>query len=132
LSLSFSIFVNDIFGAYYGSSGLGGEVLLLNSTGSSVVATLYGPNDAFETGGNPNNWVTVTNMNITADVVGGTTYQLQFLESDATGPINVGIDGVSLVATSASVPEPDMLIPIALLAAFCVFRARRFSAAGVK
>jgi hypothetical protein len=128
--LSFSIFVNDLFGG----GGTGGEVALFangaNPLAAAPLVVLWGPNDTAESSLNvPNAWVTVTNMNITGDLTAGTTYELSFLESDSTGPINVGVDSVSLVTTgngNGSTPEPSMLIPTALLAAFFAYRARGF------
>ena len=52
--LSFDMFVNDIEGSAFGSSGAGGEVSLLTSTGA-LIAVLNGPVDTFESPmGSPN------------------------------------------------------------------------------
>jgi hypothetical protein len=125
--LSFSIFVNDI----YGGSGTGGEVALFADGANPLTATplfvLWGPTDTAESSLNvPNGWVTVTDMNISADLTPGSTYELSFLESDSTGPINVGVDAVSLQTNATGTPEPSMLIPAALVAAFFAYKSRGF------
>jgi hypothetical protein len=120
--LSFAIFVNDDFG----SSGAGGEVGIW-AAGADPLLTgplflLYGPVDTAVSGGNPNPYVDES-LDIASDVVAGLTYQIGVLESDTTGPINVGVDDFSLVT---STPEPGMLFPVALLGAGMLFyRARR-------
>lgn len=118
---SADIFVNDQFGA----GGLGGELAIwANSVDPLTTAPLYiiyGPNDAPVINGVPNNYVLVS-QDITAQVTAGTTYQIGVLEGDSSGPINVGVDNFSLLAT----PEPAMLFPTAFLAAgMFLYRARR-------
>jgi hypothetical protein len=114
--LSFEMFVDD----ESGGSGTGGEVDLLSSGADPLTGT---PLETFYTadtavaGGEPNPWV-LTTVDITADLVGGTDYQLRFLESDATGPINVGVDAVSLDASAAAAtPEPSTLLSTLLIVA---------------
>ncbi len=108
-TLSFDIFVNDIYGADFGTSGSGGQVTLLSSLGVPI-AVLYGPSDTFENPvGSPNPYIAIS-QNILSDLAANTTYQLQFSSSDSTNLINVGIDDVSLITTSASTaptPEPS-------------------------
>ena len=107
--LSFSMFVNDVYGSFFGSDGPGGEVTLLSATGSPI-SVLYGPVDTFENpAGSPNPYVSVSE-NIASDLAPNTTYQLQFSSTDTQGLINVGVDSVALVAT----PEPATLFPFAL------------------
>ena len=125
---SADIFVNDVYGSLYGSSGLGGEIAIWANGANPLTATplfvLYGPTDTFQSDpGTPNAYVPVS-MDITADVIAGTAYEFGVLESDSTGPIDVGVDNFSLAATS--VPEPAMLLPAGLLAlGMLIFRARR-------
>lgn len=117
--LSFDIFVNDEFG----DSGTGGQVDLLAGNANPLTGTpltvLYGPSDTAVNGGVPNPWIDIT-MDITADLTPGDTYQLQFLESDATGPINMGVDDVSLDAT----PEPNTVLLLISAGALAIARRR--------
>jgi hypothetical protein len=114
--LSFEMFVNDQNG---GGSGLGGEVDLLAAGADPLLgtplATFYTA-DTGVVGGEPNPYV-LTSLDIVGDLVGGTDYELRFLESDATGPINAGVDAVSLDATVAAAATPE---PSTLLSAFLV------------
>ena len=108
-TLSFAMFVNDIYGQDFGSAGPGGEVSLLTS-GGSLIAVLYGPVDTFENPvGSPNSYA-LFSQDIASLLSANTTYQLQFSSTDVAGLINVGIDDVSLVTTSAAAtPEPGAL-----------------------
>ncbi len=119
--LSFAVFVNDQFGG----SGAGGRVDLLaagaNPLTGTPLATFFSADTAVM-GGNPNPYI-VTSVNITSLLTVGTSYQLRVLESDATGPINVGVDSFSLNASS--VPEPAMLAPLTLLCGAVIASARR-------
>ena len=126
--LSFAIFVNDIDGAYFGSSGAGGQVSLLSSSGS-FLANVFGPADTFENPGYPNPYVTVS-QDIASYLVANTTYQLQFSSSDAAGLINVGVDDVSLITSGTTpptsvTPEPSSLYLLASGGAFVFSIARR-------
>lgn len=104
-TLSFAMFVNDVYGEDFGSAGPGGEVSLLSSTGS-LIAVLYGPLDTFESpSGVPNSYVLYSD-NIASLLAADTTYELQFSSTDTSGPLNVGIDDVSLITTAAATPEP--------------------------
>jgi hypothetical protein len=104
--LSFAMFVDDIYGADYGSSGPGGEVSLLNALGAPI-AVLYGPVDTFENPvGTPNPYVLYSD-NIASLLSADTTYQLQFSSTDTTGLINVGVDDVSLITTAAAATTPE-------------------------
>jgi hypothetical protein len=125
--LSFSIFVNDL----YGSSGLGGQVDLLSTESDPLLGAplaIFYSADTAEVGGAPNPYVDFT-MDITSYLTQGATYQLRFLQSDWTGPINVGVDSVSLTANGPSpapAPEPATLIPLSLLlSGFIATRVRR-------
>jgi hypothetical protein len=118
--LSFDIFVNDVFG----SSGAGGEVGIWANGANPLTATplfvVYGPSDTAAPNGSGNPWKAVS-VAVTADLTAGVTYQFGVLESDSTGPINVGVDNLSLV----TVPEPATLLPSALLlAGLFVYRVR--------
>lgn len=131
-AFSADIFVNDQFG----SSGFGGELAIwANGVNPLVTAPLYiisGPTDTTVVNGTPNPYVFIS-QDITAHVTAGTTYQIGVLEGDSFGPINVGVDNFSLIATpgSTSTPEPAMLFPTALLATgMFYYRARRKAARG--
>lgn len=104
-TLSFDMFVNDVYGEDFGSDGPGGEVSLLNSTGG-LIAVLVLPTDTFENPvGDPNPYLAYSG-DIASLLSANTTYELQFSSTDTTGLINVGVDDVSLVTTSAATPEP--------------------------
>jgi hypothetical protein len=77
-------------------------------------------------GGLPNPYV-FSSVDLTSLLTAGNTYTISFLESDSTGPINVGLDDVSLVATPlAATPEPKLLaFPLAFLVGIIALRARR-------
>jgi hypothetical protein len=125
--LSFEMFVNDYFAPP--SGGTGGEVAIWANGANPLTATplyvVYGPIDNGLTGGEPNPYI-AESVDVTAHLTAGTTYVIGVLESDTTGPISVGVDNFSLVATNSSVPEPAMLFPTALLAAgLFIYRARR-------
>jgi hypothetical protein len=131
VAFSGDIFVNDQFG----SGGTGGEIGIWASGANPLVTAplfvIYGPVDTSVSGGEPNPYVLVS-VDVTADVVAGSTYEFGVLESDSTGPINVGVDDFSLTASSSSTPEPSMLFPTALLAAgMFIYRARRKARAQV-
>jgi hypothetical protein len=125
--LSFEMFVDDEFGG----SGLGGEVDLLaggaDPLGGVPLATFITADTAV-VGGIPNPWV-LTSVDITGDLVGGTDYELRFLESDANGPIHVGVDAASLnVTASAATPEPStQLLTLLIAAGALLYVARRKS-----
>jgi len=127
-TLSFALFVNDIYGADFGSAGPGGKVTLLNSTGL-LITTLYGPADTFENPGYPNPYF-LFSQNIASYLTANTSYQLQFSSSDTAGLINVGVDDVSLVtsnAPSSVTPEPSTYSLLAMGGAFVFWFARRKS-----
>ena len=129
-TLSFAMFVNDIYGADYGSSGVGGQVSLLNSLGS-LIATLYGPVDTFENPvGSPNPYVSFS-KDISSYLAAGTTYQLQFSSADSTDLINIGVDDVSLITSSAAAatPEPSTISLMATGGMFVFWIAYRKSMA---
>lgn len=120
-TLSFAMFVNDIQGSAFGSSGPGGEVTLLNSMGVPI-AVLYGPVDTFENPlGVPNPYV-LFSENIASLLSPNTTYELQFSSTDSSGLINVGVDDVSLVTT---VPEPASFSLSAIGGLLAFWRAYR-------
>jgi len=119
--LSFSIFVNDVYGGAYGSAGPGGQVNLLTSAGT-LIAVLYGPADTFENPiGQPNPYVNET-INITSYLARSTTYQLQIQDTETSGTINVGVDDISL---QSATPEPATLLSTALLGGLILWCARR-------
>ena len=105
-TLSFEMFVDDVYGGDFGSAGPGGEVSLLNS-GGSLIAVLYGPLDTFESpSGDPNPYVFFS-QDIASLLAANTTYQLQFSSTDVSGPLNVGVDDVSLLTTASTSPVPE-------------------------
>jgi hypothetical protein len=126
VAFSGEIFVNDVFGG----SGLGGEIGIWASGADPLttapIFVIYSADTAISAGA-PNPYVLVS-QDITGDVTAGTTYEIGVLESDSTGPINVGVDDFSLIATPAAggVPEPGMLLPTALVGAgMLIYRKRR-------
>jgi len=127
--LSFYMFVNDYATAFGADTQYGGEADLIAGGANPLLApmtTQFYYADTQVIGGIPNPYVH-TSLDITGDVIAGNTYQLRFLESDSTSPLNVGVDDVSLIATSTStVPEPKLLFfPLALLAGIVVYQTRR-------
>lgn len=126
-TLSFEMFVNDVYGGDFGSDGPGGEVSLLNSKGF-LIAVLYGPIDTFDNPvGSPNSYV-LFSKDIASLLSANTTYELQFSSTDTTGLINVGVDDVSLITTSA-VPEPATFSLSAIGGLLVFWLARRKPAA---
>jgi hypothetical protein len=75
--------------------------------GSSVL------DNVFEPLSNTTAYVPET-FDITSAVGGGGVFQLRFAVVDNQNAFNLGIDAVSIVATSAAVPEPDSLILLAI------------------
>jgi hypothetical protein len=126
--LSFDMFVNDYATAFGAGPQYGGEADLIAGGADPLLApmtTQFYQADAQVVGGIPNAYVH-TSLDITGDLTAGDTYQLRFLESDSTAPLNVGVDSVSLIATPTATPEPKLLFfPLALLAGIVVHRARR-------
>ncbi len=125
--LSFEFFVNDDFGA----SGFGGEVDLLAGDANPLMGAplaVFLSSDAAVANGVPNPYVGFS-QDIAGLLTPGSTYLLRAYESDSSGPINVGLDAVSLVTASASTaPEPATVIPTALLAGAFAYWARRRTA----
>jgi hypothetical protein len=122
-NLSFEVFVNDRFGA----SGTGGKVDLLAGNANpltGVAITTFFSADTATANGAPNPYV-LTNLNIAAFLTGGTTYQLRFIESSATGPINMGVDAVSLDINPT--PEPSSMLEMLMVLAGAVFYKGRRS-----
>jgi hypothetical protein len=116
------MFVNDVYGGDFGSAGPGGQVTLLNSVGTAL-AVLYGPLDTFENPvGSPNPYV-LFSQDIASLLSANTTYELQFSSTDTSGPLNVGVDDVSLV--TSTVPEPASFSLSALGGLLAIWRAYR-------
>ncbi len=109
--LSYDLFVDD-----WGGAGSGGtEKVWLLAGGSSpltgpVLASFAIVGPTVVTGGLPNPYHSYI-FDITADVVPGLTYQIDFLESDSSAPINMGVDNVGILARTSTppVPEPSSL-----------------------
>jgi hypothetical protein len=117
--LSFYMFVND-----WTAPQFGGQADLLTDGADPISGppvSIFYHADTAVAGGTPNGWVHTT-LDITGDLMAGNTYQLRFFESDSTGPLNVGVDDVSLIATP--IPEPRLVFPMALLAGVVVYRMR--------
>jgi hypothetical protein len=124
VSISLEMFVNDQFG----SSGTGAEVAIWANGANTLTAAplfvLFGPIDTAVSGGTPNPYV-LYQADITGDVTAGTTYTIGVLESDANGPINVGVDNFAVTATSG-IPEPGTMGLTGLFAAAVLaYGARR-------
>jgi hypothetical protein len=125
--LSFDMFVNDWATFNSAPTQFGGEADLLAGgalpLGPALDVFYQADTQVDPTTGLPNPWVH-TSLDITADLTPGLTYQLRFLESDSTAPLNVGADNVSLMASA--VPEPNLLaFPVAFLAGIVLYRSRR-------
>jgi hypothetical protein len=73
-------------------------------TAGGVVTNLYNDSSLLPNGGT-NPWVHYS-FDITAAVGGGGTFQLRFAEVDNQFYFQQGVDNVSIIATSGSVPEP--------------------------
>ena len=94
---------------------------------ATPLATFFGPTDT-TSGFVPNPWVSFTSANlIGSSLTAGVTYEIAAIESEATGPINFGVDNFSLIATGSSLatPEPSMFFPVSLMAGFLVYYSRR-------
>jgi hypothetical protein len=121
--LSFKAFVND----FLGSSGSAGSVqLVAGGVGGTLVATFFGPADTLAAGGVPNGW-TAFSADIAADMTPGSTYTIRIVDNETSGggPINVGADAFSLIATGSAIPEPAMFLPVGLMAGFFLYRNRK-------
>jgi hypothetical protein len=121
-TLSFDIFVNDVFG----TGNQFGEADLLTGGANPItgvpIAIFYNADTFQSDPGTPNPYVHIS-LDITADLIPGQTYKIRFLDSSSTGPLNVGVDNVSLVTNT---PEPNLVaIPMAFLAGIIVYRVRR-------
>jgi hypothetical protein len=130
-TLSFDMFVNDVFGSTYGTpSGFGQADLLAGSANAITgvpIAVFYNADTFQSDPGTPNPYVHVS-LDITADLIPGLTYKIRFLDSSSTGPLDVGVDNVSIITTNLTpTPEPKLAFPIAFLAGIfvCVYRVRR-------
>ena len=121
--LSFSYFVNDIFG----DSG-DASILILDAGADPFTATpvlSFGPFDTGLVNGNPNPWTEVNSGNLlTQGISTGVTYEIAAVEEDSTGPVNLGVDNFDLEAQSA-IPEPGMFLPVGLAAGFLLYRKAR-------
>ena len=120
VSLSFDVYVNN-FAGFFSPASLDFttipnqqarvDILTAGATpfalGSSVLDNVFDPLS------NTTAYVPET-FDITSAVGGGGTFQLRFAVVDNQNAFNLGIDAVSIVATSAAVPEPDSLILLAI------------------
>jgi hypothetical protein len=127
--LSFDMFVNDYASSFSAPPQFGGEADLIAGASDPILGptlNVFYQADTQVVGGVPNPYVH-TSLDITGDLTAGDTYQLRFLESDSTAPLNVGVDNASLIATpTTATPEPKLLFfPLALLAGIVVYRARQ-------
>lgn len=127
LALTFNMFVND-WNSVTGTANI--NALILDSggnpvTGAGTLQTLVST-DLLVSGGDPNPYV-LYSFPITGFVSGG-MYLLDFMETDNVTSMNVGVDNVSLDATT--VPEPCSLALLlgALVAATGVFNWRLLGA----
>ena len=119
VTLSFDVYVNNLTGFFSPASldfttipnqQARVDILTAGATpfalGSSVLDNVFDPL-ANTTGYVPESF------DITSAVGGGGTFQLRFAEVDNLLNFNLGVDAVSIVATSATIPEPDSLILLA-------------------
>jgi len=104
---SFNMFVNDWGTDFTPGTQYVQALLLANGTDPLTAVPIFsqvpGP-PVLVTAGVPNPYLAY-NFDITGLVTSGQTYQIDFLERDAAFPMNVGVDDVSVLATT--VPEPD-------------------------
>jgi hypothetical protein len=109
--LSYDLFVNDWWLFQGGSAGTARVSLLANGANpitGVAIANFAIVGSTTVVGGIPNPYHSYT-FDITADVVAGLTYQIDFVESDSGTNLNMGVDNVSLLARTSSVPEPSSL-----------------------
>lgn len=109
LTLSFNMFVDDWATTFdpatnylsFGILAAGSDVLTspFLYTGTVSGSTLV-------SGGVPNPYVSYS-IDLSSFLTAGNTYILDFVESDSAGPMNVGLDNVSL--TASALPEPGGL-----------------------
>jgi len=127
LTLTFAIFIND-WAPSTGDELM--KVLILSNggnpvTGAGTLLTLFS-GDTLVTAGVPNPYIT-HNFAVTG-FVPGDTYILDFQETDTLFNMNVGLDVVSLDATT-TIPEPrSVALLLGALAAMGIFGRRRLSA----
>ena len=120
VTLSFDVYVNNLAGFFSPPSldfttipnqQARVDILTASATpfalGSSVLDNVFDPLS------NTTAYVPET-FDITSAVGRGGTFQLRFAVVDNLAVFNLGIDAVSIVATSAAVPEPDSLILLAI------------------
>ena len=99
-----------------------------STAAGDIVTTLYGPNVDNPGGATPNPYLTY-NFNLLGVLTPGTTYRLRFAEVDNDGSLNLGVDNISLLATTP-VPEPSSLALLAGLSlSGSLWAARRRSRA---
>jgi hypothetical protein len=104
VDLSFEMFVNDWAGSFdpatnYLTFGIKDGAVDPVSGAYLFTGTVKPP--FLVSGGLPNPYLSY-NLNISSSVTPGHSYIIDFVESDSIGPMNVGVDNVSIVAT----PEP--------------------------
>ncbi len=111
LTLAFDMFINDWSGTFnpannylaFGIMNAGSDPV----SGSFIyTGTVSGPTAV--SGGNPNPYVPYS-IDLTGVLTPGNAYILNFQESDNAGPMNVGLDDVSLLSAGTPVPEPGSL-----------------------
>ncbi len=118
--LSYQMFVNNSIGAtiiggqgldHNGNANQHARVDLLSGaatafdTGAGVLDNLYIGDD----GANNPNPYTMYTFDITSFVSAGGTFQVRFAEADNRGFFQFGVDNVSVLQTTAGVPEPASL-----------------------
>ena len=105
---SFDMFVND-WGTDFTSATQYLRLGLLaqgaNPVSGAFLAFALPAVPVLVSGGVPNPYIHYS-INLSGLVTAGQTYQIDFRESDAAFPMNVGVDNVSIVAT----PEPSSVV----------------------
>ena len=137
--LSYSMFVNSYGGDvtdsagdlnYSGAASQYGLVSLL-AAGTSLFSTTTGDLMNFyegtNSGANPNAYINYS-YNITSLVSAGQTYTLRFAEVNNLNVLNMGVDNVSVVTTTATsvIPEPGSIF-LVVPGIFGIWFLRRLS-----
>lgn len=94
--------------------------------GAAVLENLY---DGADSGTNPNPYTSYS-FDISSEVAAGGTFQIRFAEADNAGNFNLGVDNVSLDATSSPEPATVGMVFAGLMGMAAALRRRRAASAG--